>query len=329
MKSMLVVTLGFSILNLTAGETVREINLSGTWKFILGDKMAYAEKNWDDSDWKSVQVPDKWENQGYRDYDGYAWYRNKVKIPASLKSKGILLRLGKIDDVDRVYFNGVFLQGRGGFPPTFSTAYNWDRQYLIPPSMIEFARENTIAVRVYDEWGDGGIVSGPVGIDTQLLIELAIDLSGLWSFIPGDDAAYKNPDIDVQRWESIRVPGAWESQTHEDLDGFAWYRKTEVIPDRFKNDKLVLVLGRIDDSDEVFVNGTRIARTGTFPDGGQASYPDAWQKERFYYIPLHIIRWNGNNVIAVRVYDIQQTGGIYEGPVGVATQKAFLKYKGQ
>ena len=152
-----------------AGETTRVIDLKGSWRFIAQDNKDFAKKNWDDSDWDTIRVPDKWENQGYRDHDGYAWYRYQVKIPGTLKHQGtgIILRLGKIDDVDRVYINGYYLQGRGGFPPDYSSAFNWDRQYIIPSDFINFGQENVIAVRIYDEWGDGGIVSGPVGIYQQ------------------------------------------------------------------------------------------------------------------------------------------------------------------
>lgn len=313
--------------HLTAGELTRAVDIRGMWRFITQDNEAFAEKNWDDSDWDQINVPGKWEDQGYHDHDGYAWYRYHVRIPGSLKGKGIMLRLGKIDDVDRVFINGHYLQGRGGFPPDYESAFNWDRQYLIPAGFIDFDRENVIAVRIYDEWGDGGIVSGPVGIYSQDIIQLDIDLAGKWLFKPGDNPEYAETDYNDRGWDHITVPGAWEAQSHPDLDGYAWYRKTVIIPESLKKDKVILVLGRIDDSEEVFFNGVRIARNRYFPSRNEKIYSDAWQKERFYYIPLHIIRWNKPNVIAVRVFDVQLMGGIYEGPVGLTSQKSLIDYK--
>ncbi|MFC1569585.1 glycoside hydrolase [bacterium] len=314
-------------LNIIAGDMIQEIDIRGSWQFMTQDNMEFAEKNYDDSGWDTIHVPGKWEDQGFKEHDGYAWYRYHVNISGSIKDQGILLRLGKIDDVDRVYINGHYLQGRGGFPPNYATAFNWDRQYLIPQDYIEFDQENVIAVRIYDEWGDGGIVSGPVGIYRQEIIKLEVNLAGLWSFMPGNDPEYSNFNYKDRHWEKIHVPGAWEAQSHNDLDGHAWYRKTVTIPKSLNKDKVILVLGRIDDSEEVFFNGIRIARNRSFPARNEKVFSDAWQQERFYYVPLHIIRWNAANVIAVHVFDVQHLGGIYEGPVGLATQNALIKYK--
>jgi len=329
MKYQIVILSCCLSVHVLAVEALREIDIRGSWKFTTGDNMDYAQKNWDDSGWSNIRVPGKWEDQGFRDHDGYAWYRYNVNIPESLKNQGIMLRLGKIDDVDRVYINGHYLQGQGGFPPDYISAFNWDRQYLIPADLIEFNQRNVIAVRVYDEWGDGGIVSGPVGIYSQKIIQLDIDLSGFWRFMPEDHPEYANFDYKDNHWEKIRVPCAWEGQSHPDLDGIAWYRKKVEIPKSLKKDKVILVLGRINDCDEVYVNGIRIARHPNFGNRDETVYSNAWQQERFYYIPLHIIRWNASNVIAVRVYDALNEGGIYEGPVGLTTQKSLIQYRSQ
>ncbi|MBN1781413.1 glycoside hydrolase [bacterium] len=311
-----------------AAENERKIDLRGSWHFITGDNMEFARKDWNDSDWEEIRVPGKWEDQGHRDYDGYAWYRKNITIPGSLKDDGIVLRLGKIDDVDMVYLNGMYLQGLGGFPPKYNSAFNWDRQYLIPHDLIDFDRNNVIAIRVYDEWGDGGLVSGPVGVYVQKIIRLDVDLAGTWAFMPGDDPEYSEPDYNDARWNKIRVPGHWEPQSYPELNGFAWYRKTVTVPASMKQDKIILVLGRIDDYDEVFFNGIRIARSNGFPRTETTLVIDSWQRERFYYIPDHMIQWNGRNTIAVRVYDAMYSGGIYEGPIGITSQRALLQYKG-
>ncbi|MBN2087965.1 glycoside hydrolase [candidate division KSB1 bacterium] len=289
--------------------------------------MSYAEKKYDDSRWMTIQAPGKWENQGFSEYDGYAWYRINVVIPASLKENGILLRLGKIDDVDMVFINGQFLQGRGVFPPHYQTAFNRDRQYLIPQNIIHFDKENVIAIRVYDEWGEGGLISGPVGIYSQTIIELRIDLSGFWPFQPGDKTEYAQETYNDRKWKRIHVPGTWETQAYPDLDGWAWFRKTVQLPLTLKFDKVILVLGKIDANDEVYFNGIRIGHTGLFPSNDSDPKEEKWEKERFYYIPHHIIHWNSLNVIAVRVYDYNGSGGIYEGPVGITSQKALIEYK--
>jgi sialate O-acetylesterase len=54
-----------------------------------------------------------------------------------------------------------------------------------------------------------------------------------------------------------------------------------------------------------------------------------YNRERMYFIPPNQLRWDSENEIAIRVFDIWNHGGIYEGPVGITTQKQFLEYIGK
>ena len=149
-----------------------EINLEGEWKFSTGDNLSWNENNFDDRNWSSIIVPGFWESQGFRDYDGYAWYRKKVFIPSSLKNKQLVLALGKIDDVDQTFLNGKQIGNIGDFsllPEGFNknAQYRELRGYYIPKDLIHFGQENVIAVRIYDGYRDGGIYEGPIGIVTQ------------------------------------------------------------------------------------------------------------------------------------------------------------------
>jgi sialate O-acetylesterase len=101
---------------------------------------------------------------GFNGYNGYAFYRKKVTVPAGLKGRNLYLNLGYIDDVDEVYINGRKIGSTGRFPPYYSTAYNASRKYYLPEDLIRFGGVNTIAVKVYDSNGPGGIVSGNIGI---------------------------------------------------------------------------------------------------------------------------------------------------------------------
>lgn len=176
--------------------------------------------------------------------------------------------------------------------------------------------------------GEGGLVRGRVGIFSEDRLELAQDLSGIWEFSMGDDSAWKQTVYDDKEWESVRVPGTWDSYGYGDYDGYAWYRKTFVPPTGLKEHDLILALGKIDDIDEVYLNGVRIGRTGRFPG---EKYLDRnnqyWQRERFYYIRPQLMQWGKPNVIAIRVYDVWQVGGIYNGPVGLIKKKDFLAYR--
>jgi sialate O-acetylesterase len=304
----------------------QEVNLRGSWRFQIGDDASYASPELNDSDWDRMRVPGNWEQRGYRDYDGYAWYRTRFKIGKNLEEKSLFLNLGRIDDVDRVYLNGKLIGGRGQFFPEYRSAYNVPRRYAIPKSLLRFGEENVLAVQVYDDEQDGGIVSGRIGIESESSQKAALDLTGDWKFSEGDDSSWSEAGINDSDWDTVTVPMTWESQGYPDLDGFAWYRVHVTIPRSMSADKLMLVLGAVDDVDQVFLNGKRIGQTGMFPPERHGkSNQKYYDRERRYNLPADQIKWDGDNVLAVRVYDADGEGGIFQGPVGIYPQKGYLK----
>ncbi|NJM16256.1 MAG: hypothetical protein HC896_13555 [Bacteroidales bacterium] len=164
------------------------LNLQSYWKFTIGDKTEWAKADYNDSDWEKIKVPATWEDQGFNGYNGYAWYRIKVKISDVLQNRQLYLLLGYIDDVDEAFFNGHLIGKTGEFPPGYATAYNAQRRYLVPSEAIKYNDINVISVRVYDYQLAGGIVGGKVGIYAgRTSIDLDIDLQGKWYFLPYDD----------------------------------------------------------------------------------------------------------------------------------------------
>src|SRR4030095_12002981 len=91
----------------------RKVNLRGSWKFSLGDNMSFAKPNYDDSDWERIYVPAAWQTEGFRRYNGYAWYRTTFEIDFE-DNEPLYLELGRIDDVDEVYVNGRLVGHTGG-----------------------------------------------------------------------------------------------------------------------------------------------------------------------------------------------------------------------
>jgi hypothetical protein len=323
----LLITLSFLSIALPANEK-REINLKGKWKLKSGDDPSFAASSFNDSGWKTARVPARWEDEGLTDHDGYGWYRISFYVSDRLAGKVLYLALGKIDDVDQTYLNGKLINNSGSFPPNYVTAYNTDRFYFIPKDYLNFNGDNVIAVRVYDQGGDGGIVSGNVGIYSVNQVPLILDLSGQWKFRLGDSETWNRMDLNERQWQSIIVPGTWESQGYDQQDGFAWYRKQVLITTEHAKEKLILSLGRIDDVDEVFFNGEKIGGVGPINDLDKLNEQNSfWSQERYYYILPKLIHADQDNIIAVRVYDIGQNGGIYDGAIGITTQRAYLKFK--
>ncbi|HEX9250992.1 MAG TPA: hypothetical protein VF870_02065, partial [Ignavibacteriaceae bacterium] len=95
------------------------LDLSGRWKFSLGDDQRWKDVRYDDRNWEKIYAPSSWENQGFHGYDGYAWYRNSFKLTSDLKTKDFYLVLGFVDDVDQTFINGNLIGVSGGFPPDY------------------------------------------------------------------------------------------------------------------------------------------------------------------------------------------------------------------
>jgi hypothetical protein len=305
-----------------------EVDLSGTWRFEVGDDPRYAQPGFRTDNWETIQVPSLWENQGFPGYDGFAWYRIELKIPKSLKHKPLYLRLGRIDDSDRTYWNGKLIGGEGELPPDFKSAWDMSRLYRIPEDDIRFDGTNVVAIRVYDVWWGGGIVEGPVGVySADASLEFMVCLAGTWKFTTGDDPKWASPDFNDTDWKTLEVPAYWESQGCKDYDGFAWYRRSVFVPRCQAGSRTVLVMGRIDDSDQTFLNGVLIGRTGVI-EKSDPEDSEGYRRFRAYDIPPDLLRRDKPNVIAVRVLDTGMGGGLYDGPIGIMTRDQYLKIAG-
>jgi sialate O-acetylesterase len=305
------------------------ISLAGYWRFSIGDDDRWASPAYDDAHWDQISVPDRWENQGYNEYNGYAWYRKKFKLGDMPDNSTMYLMLGRIDDADIVYLNGKVLGKSGGFPPNFVTAYDRVRKYIIPSGVLKEDAENLISVKVYDTFLDGGIVDGPIGIYSDADYDfLSLDLSRRWKFHTGDNKDWKSPDFKDEGWKSINVPSAWENEGYENYDGYAWYRLRFTSPQNFITGELYLSLGKIDDVDDVYLNGKHIGNVYDLKKDAEYRR-SGWEynARRIYKIPAGLLNLNGKNTIAIRVYDGQLQGGIYEGPVGIMTSENYRRYR--
>lgn len=140
-----------------------------------------------------------------------------------------------------------------------------------------------------------------------------ISLNGTWKFHIGDRASWATPEYNDSDWELIIAPSHWEDEGFNGYDGFAWYRKTFDGRRLPKDENYVLNLGYIDDSDEVYLNGKFIGFSGSMPP----KFKTAYNSERQYKLPNEYINFNGENTIAVRVFDVTLGGGIFDGDLGI------------
>lgn len=175
-------------------------NLHGTWRFRTdpddqGEAAGWAAPECDDSGWRTLAAPGLWEPLGitdprpgqppqppnprmrWTDYDGVGWYRLQVVVPAGWAGQSLVLRLGQVDDEDRSFINGRLVGATG--PGLERAVAEW-RRYDVPAGLVKFGAVNTVAVKVTDKGGPGGL-QGP------LLSLLPADVGGEPMKLPTED----------------------------------------------------------------------------------------------------------------------------------------------
>ena len=165
------VWVAMAVLAGSAAADEMRLDLSEGWRFKPGDDTAWSQAAFDDGGWSQIKVGVPWEEAGFPDLDGYAWYRLRVVIPAewqelpSIRSAGgLVLDMGGVDDVDETFLNGQKIGKTGAFPPDYVPEWDTPRAYFIPLKFVKWGSENVVAVRVYDGQGAGGIWKAPVAL---------------------------------------------------------------------------------------------------------------------------------------------------------------------
>jgi sialate O-acetylesterase len=111
-------------------------------------------------------------------------------------------------------------------------------------------------------------------------------------------ATWKEKDFIDGTWKTIRVPGLWEQQGLDDIDGNLWFRKAIDIGSDDAGKAATLDLAMIDDNDETYLNGEKIGAT------------TGYNLKRKYNVPAGMLK-AGKNVIAIRINDTGGGGGIW------------------
>lgn len=132
----------------------------------------YAAPDLDDASWATIKTPALWEAEGYPDMDGVAWYRTTITLSKAQAGQEASLSLGPVDDTDQTWVNGQ-LVGKGEMYTDF-------RDYPLKAGILHEG-ENTIAVRVVDTGGGGGLYAQDADVFLQTGDE-KLSLAGDWKF---------------------------------------------------------------------------------------------------------------------------------------------------
>ena len=174
----------------------------------------WAAPNLNDQEWNSIHVPGLWEEQGYIDIDGIAWYRKEINLTEEQTQSDLQLHLGKIDDSDITFLNG-FEVGET------INAYDEDRVYTIDKKLVKPGK-NMIVVRVDDTGGGGGLWGDPKN-QFVAIGQDRIDLSGDWKFKIAK-AVLRNIDMGPNSYPTLLYNGMINPIVPFGIKGAIWYQ---------------------------------------------------------------------------------------------------------
>ena len=128
------------------------------WKFNLGDESAARESNYNDGNWRSLQLPHDWSIEGKFDPKnpattgggalpgGIGWYRKTFVLPATFQHNNVFIDFDGVYLNSEVWINGYYL----GLRPYGYSSFRYD---LTP--YLKFGNEkNVIAVKVDNSSSD-------------------------------------------------------------------------------------------------------------------------------------------------------------------------------
>ena len=218
----------------------------GDWRFQLGDEPGWKDPSFDDSAWQTVRLPTHWSTHTRGDIvNKVGWYRRRITIPTALRGQDIVIQLGKVDDADETFVNGVKVGGMGAFPPAYTTAWTASRRYRVPARLLNDDGTNLIAVRDYNGEGDAGIY----------------------------EAA--GPALRSGPFDSEAVGGASQGYT---VGGVAWYRKTFQLPAALQGRRVSIAFDGVYMNARFWLNGHLL---GTHPYGYTSFFFDLTPFVRF------------------------------------------------
>ncbi len=181
-------------------------------------KACWVGENVDDNDWQQMELPGYWEGKGLPNFDGVVWFRKQIEVPADWAGKDLQLNPGTIDDEDIVYWNGEQIASGAG--------YNVQRHYTVPARLVKAGR-NTLAIKVSDNGGEGGIAGKAEDMNLKLSDQASLSLAGSWKYRVGCSLADMPPAPiypEHSSFPSVLFNGMVHPCLEYPVKGVIWYQ---------------------------------------------------------------------------------------------------------
>ena len=192
-------------------KTIKDKGLTGSIK--------WYDVNYKPTNWRRINIPGYWEDQGIRDLNGTVWYRKEIDVPKTMVGKNAKIFLGRIVDADQLFINGKEIG---------NTTYQYpQRRYTIPKNVLHTGK-NIVVIKVTNYNGKGGFVTDkPYALIAE---NDTIDLKGYWKykvgevFEPKETSSNAESPINAQNEPTALYNAMVAPYTQLPIKGILWYQ---------------------------------------------------------------------------------------------------------
>jgi sialate O-acetylesterase len=173
----------------------------------------YADPILNDASWAEISPAKLWEESGYDNIDGIAWYRKTIELTSEQAKAASEINLGAIDDNEITWINGIKIGA--------TNKYNAKRIYSIPANTLK-AGKNVIAIRVEDTGNGGGLYGGTDDKFLQIG-DKKLSLADQWKF-KVTEAQISSKDIGPNDYPTLLYNGMLNPIIPYGIKGAIWYQ---------------------------------------------------------------------------------------------------------
>ncbi len=132
------------------------VALNSNWQFAIDKKAEGRQSQWymrPLAQARAVQLPHTWnvEQENQRHY-GWGWYQKNIDVPASWKSKSVVLEFGAVNHTSYIYLNGEKVGENIGD--------GFDKFYVDLTGKLKPGQKNTLTVAVNNDYGRNKVPYG-------------------------------------------------------------------------------------------------------------------------------------------------------------------------
>ena len=245
-------------------------------QYDVGLKGNWSAADFDDSKWKSVDIPGGFAELGVPDTPAVVWFRREIMLPETIPPGRTSILLGSIERMDTVYINGKQVGA--------SAWVENPRAYAIPDGLLKPGK-NILAIRVLKTKPQGGFLGKPEDLHLLLADKTIIPLAGKWRGQMSVDARPPQAlPIGYQNWPvmpSVLYEGMLAPIAPLSITGALWYQGEENSDRGFQYRKIMPVM--IADWRKLFAQGDfpfYIVSLPAFHKHSDIPIDDTWAETR-------------------------------------------------